>query len=303
MKNKNLEAALWGAFYGDAYALGGHWVYDCEEIENADLNMQGFNNPMTSYHNDKKAGEFTHYGDQMLWLLESIALEKEFRLADFASRWKTYTQNYQGYVDEASKHTLESLDAGKGVLGCGSSSHDLSVVGRFMPLIYRYQNEFDMMMENVKLHTVFTHMNKELVQTAAYFNEVIMGLSIGGELESLLLENAKHYDEKLQHWVTLGSKSLHLETNEAIKELGQSCSVDGGFPSVIHLLLRYSGDFNGAMKANVLAGGDSAARGLLVGALLGAQGGMDVIDHALCQKLLHFEKIKNYISMIDAQNA
>jgi len=27
MKNR-LEAALWGAFYGDIYVLGAYWLYD-----------------------------------------------------------------------------------------------------------------------------------------------------------------------------------------------------------------------------------------------------------------------------------
>lgn len=303
MKNSNLEAALWGSFCADAYALGAHWVYDVDEISSAGLDFDAYNDPLTSYHKEKKAGDFTHYGDQALWLLESIALEKEFQLGQFASRWRTYIECYQGYIDGASKHTYDALCSGKGVLACGSSSHDLSVVGRLMPIVYRYHENFDAMMENVKLHTVFTHMNKDLVEASAYFNELIIALSLGGDLETLVENRAKHYGEKLQKWVLLGQKSLHLGTTEAIKELGQSCSVDGGFSSVIHLLLSYNGEYKSAMRANVLAGGDSAARGMVLGALLGAQGGMDAIDETWCQNLTHYETIKQYISMIDAQES
>lgn len=302
MNKDKLHAALWGAFCADAYALGAHWIYDTKQIAEAPLNWDGFNDPMTEYHNDKKAGDFTHYGDQTLWLLESIALEGEFHIAQFGARWRTYKSDYKGYVDGASKHTLNALESGKGVLACGSSSNDLSVVGRLMPIVYRYHDAYDAMMESVKLHTVFTHMNRDLVQAAAYVNEIIMGLALGGSLETLIDENVKHYDEKLQKWVLLGQKSLHLETNEAIKELGQSCSADGGFASVIHLLLQYSGDFKGAMKANVLAGGDSAARGMVVGAILGAQMGMKALEEKWCHQLTHYEKIKEYISQIDARD-
>lgn len=302
MSKEKLHAALWGAFCADAYALGGHWVYDTDTIANSGLDFDSFNDPLTTYHNEKKAGDFTHYGDQTLWLLESIALEQNFELAPFATRWKTYTQNYKGYVDGASQHTLDALESGKGVLACGSSSKDLSVVGRLMPIVYRYHDDFDVMVESVKLHTVFTHMNRDLVQTAAFVNEIIMGLVHGGTLETLIEEGVKHYDEKLQKWVLLGQKSLHLDTTTAIKELGQSCSVEGGFSSAIHLLLQYSGDFKGAMQANVRAGGDSAARGMVVGAILGAQLGMKALDDDLCQKLTHYEKIVTYIRQIDARN-
>ena len=55
------------------------------------------------------------------------------------------------------------------------------------------------------------------------------------------------------------------------------------------------------MEANVLAGGDSAARGMIVGAVLGAAGGLEVLP--LNYKAMNAaEQIVLCIEEIDAQN-
>ena len=300
MKNR-LQAALWGAFYGDAYALGAHWLYDTHQISKSEFDTKRFNDPLSDYHPGKSGGDFTHYGDQMLWLLESIAKEDEFTVHRFSFTWKTKMADYTGYVDGASKHTLDALNAGKNSLVCGSNSRGLSVVGRMMPLIYAYHNDMDKMMEYIKLHTLFTHMTKELVESAAYFNELIMAVSMGAEINRSIEEIALVYSDYVQKWVIEGVAKAETESVEAIKALGQSCSVDGGFAAVIYLLVRFS-DFQEAMEANAFAGGDSAARGMIVGAVLGGYGGMEVLPPNY-QSMSHADDIANYIAMIDAKDA
>lgn len=300
MKNR-LKAALWGAFYGDAYALGAHWLYDTQEISKADLKKGGFNDPLGRYHAGKRAGDFTHYGDQMLWLLEAVANEDDFSLQSFSKTWQAKMSKYQGYVDGASKKTLNALNEGKNSLGCGSDSHDLSVVGRMMPLIYAYHSDMEKMMEFVKLHTVFTHMSRELVESAAYFNELILAVSLGADISRAIEEIALTYSEQLQERVAQGVAKAGTESIDAIKALGQACGVEGGFSAVIYLLMRFS-DFQEAMEANVLAGGDSAARGIIVGAVLGAHGGMELLPFNY-NAMSDADAIAEYIGTIDAKNA
>ena len=94
MNKDKLYGALWGAFCADAYALGPHWEYNTRNIENASLNWEGYNNPVTKYHGDKKAGDFTHYGDQSMWLLQSIADRSSFDSASFGQIWMEKMQTY-----------------------------------------------------------------------------------------------------------------------------------------------------------------------------------------------------------------
>jgi ADP-ribosylglycohydrolase len=55
------------------------------------------------------------------------------------------------------------------------------------------------------------------------------------------------------------------------------CSVEAGLPGAVHLVTRYADDFKTAMVENVMAGGDSSARGMIAGMVLGAANGMAAI--------------------------
>ncbi len=71
MKTK-VQAALVAAFAADALALPAHWIYDTGKLAKEFGRLNQFLKPAEgSYHFGKDKGEFTHYGDQMLVLLES----------------------------------------------------------------------------------------------------------------------------------------------------------------------------------------------------------------------------------------
>ena len=184
-ENKRL-GMLWAPFIADAYALGAHWVYDQEQIANSSLNTEGLNDPIAIYHKGKKAGDFTHYGDQTLWLLEHLANHKRYDPLLFADVWQKHMSEYTGYVDSASRKTLENLANEASPLASGSSSQDLSIAGSHTPLIYSMYHDLDEMMEAVKLRCVMTHMTKEALDTSKFITEVSTTLLLGGELENYL---------------------------------------------------------------------------------------------------------------------
>ena len=67
-------------------SLGAHWIYSQREIAEKFGHITGYATPATSYHPGKQAGDFTHYGDQTMVLLRSLAAHGRFDLADFARR-------------------------------------------------------------------------------------------------------------------------------------------------------------------------------------------------------------------------
>ena len=298
MKQEKLEAMLYGAFYGDAYSLGAHWVYDTKDIENACLDLNACNNPLSSYHRTKCAGDFTHYGDQMLWLLEDLAEHKIFSLVDFGERWYKNMQSYDGYIDGASKHTLAQLSESKNFFSCGSSSSDLSAVSRMFPIIFKYHDSVDDMQEAIKLHTIVTHMNKELILTANFFSELTIALLHGASLQQSIEENSKHFGENIQKWTQEAKALLEVDTKEAIKELGQSCSVDGAYASTIYILLKYENDFARALKENLLAGGESSARAMIIGAILGLLHHKSVLQSNIKNEMNQRKKIESLVNKL-----
>jgi len=292
MNKEKLSGALWGSLCADAYALGAHWVYDVKEIENASLDLEAFNNPMTTYHANKRAGDFTHYGDQTLWLLESISNEKKFDADKFSKLWKENMKQYDGYVDGASKATLEGLENGLAVNVCGSSSRDLSAAGRVAPLIYFYADDKDALFEAIKLQTNFTHRNESVEESALFFAELTLAMVEGVDLNSAITTISTRYSTTLQKWVEHAKQSVLLPTAIAIADFGQSCSVNVGFLGVIHLLLKYQNNYVQALKENVLSGGDSAARGMIVGMVLGAKN-ENQIPKTFKNGLTNFDKINS----------
>lgn len=86
---KKAEAMVLASFAADALALGAHWIYDTAVIDNEIGRVDRLRKPAPdSFHDTKQAGEFTHYGDQALVLLSSIADCRGFDLDHFARSWQ-----------------------------------------------------------------------------------------------------------------------------------------------------------------------------------------------------------------------
>jgi len=294
MNEEKLSGVLWGSFCADAYALGAHWVYDVKEIENSNLDLDGFNNPLTTYHGSKRAGDFTHYGDQTLWLLESISNEKKFDALEYSKLWLENMKEYNGYIDGASKATIEGLDKGLSIDVCGSSSRDLSAAGRVAPLIYFYKDDKDALFKAIKLQTNFTHRNESVEESALFFAELTLAMLDGVDLNSAITSLSQNYSTTLQKWIEQAKQSILLPTANTIANFGQSCSVNVGFLGVIHLLIKYQNDYMKALKENVLSGGDSAARGMIVGMVLGAKLESQ-IKPSFKKLLTNFDKINSFL--------
>jgi len=71
----------------------------------------------------------------------------------------------------------------------------------------------------------------------------------------------------------------------------QTCHTPEAFPGVVHLIARYQNDLKEALIQSVMAGGDSAARGMIVGMVLGAWLGPE----AMPQQWLEDLRQKDYI--------
>ena len=124
------KAAVIGGFVADALSLGVHWVYNTRVIDKKFGRVDRFFDPLTSYHEGKVAGDFTHYGDQMLVLLEAVSPSRGYDSVRFAEMWKDFFATYKGYFDKATKATLANMEAGRGLTESGSDSDDLAGASR-----------------------------------------------------------------------------------------------------------------------------------------------------------------------------
>ena len=102
------------SFIADALSLGVHWIYNTNVIDKKWGQIKGYIKPQRpTYHPTKDLGDFTHYGDQTLVLLESVSARAGFDLDDFSRRWIQFFDQYDGYIDGATKATLENISSQK----------------------------------------------------------------------------------------------------------------------------------------------------------------------------------------------
>jgi len=65
----------------------------------------------------------------------------------------------------------------------------------------------------------------------------------------------------------------------------------------LHLILKYEDDYAEAMRQNVYAGGDSCARGMVAGMILGAYNGVDAIPGQWREALNTKQHIASYLEV------
>lgn len=289
------QAAVLVSLAADALSLGAHWFYDTAEIDRRFGRVEDLlAPPPDSFHAGKERGQFTHYGDQTLVLLESVAACKGFDLADFARRWQAlFTTGYRGYVDKATSATLENLQRGLGPEQCGSTSADLGGAARMAPLVWWYRQDRDQLLEAVRVQTAMTHNNPAVLAGAAFIARtawsVLAGAAPQAALEAALEEGVADIDLDIRLRSAL--ESAGKDTRTVIGRFGQMCGIASALPGAVHLICSYADDPRTALIENVQAGGDSAARGLVAGLVLGARHGVDAVPGGWLTGMQRYDRL------------
>jgi len=294
--DNNAKAMVLASFAADALALGVHWIYNTNVIDKKWGRVDKYIKPeRPTYHPTKDLGELTHYGDQTLLLLKSIAGSSGFDPDHFADLWQIFFKSYEGYFDGATKETLENIAAGKNPIDAGSDSDDLAGAARIAPLAFFYRNDLNKLTTAARAQTALTHNNRHIIETAEFFGRVVWQV-LHGEAPTTGIKQAlgEGFErDPYVKWVTDGLNSVESDTRQAMLDFGQMCEIEAAFPCVVHLIAKYENNLAEGLIENAMAGGDSAARGLIVGMILGAHLGIDAIP----QKWL--SELKSYQEMVD----
>ena len=273
------RAAVLASLAGDCLALGPHWIYDAAAIAARFGRVQGPTAPgPDTYHKNRGLGQFTHYGDQAMVLLRSTAAAGGLDLADFFGRWRALFARYDGYVDGATRQTLARIDFGEGPEGSGSPSLDLAGAARIAPLVFALREDLPGLVAAARAQTRMTHNSPLVVDAAEFFARAAHAALHGADPAAALAGAARAgYVALPAAWVEQGVAAAGEDSVAAIARFGQSCHVDGAFRGVVQLVARHPGDLRGALVDCVMAGGDSAARAMLAGLVLGAALGPDAV--------------------------
>ncbi len=299
--NANGKAMVLASFAADSLALGAHWIYDTESISKMFGRVDTFLKPApNSYHATKEKGAFTHYGDQTFVLLESLAAKKGFDLSDFSARWRALFEDYNGYMDHATTDTLSNYASGNSHEDPGSPSEDLAGAARIAPLVYVYRNDPDKLVEYAKSQTHMTHNSPLTIDSAAFFARVAWRVLQGTQpVEAMKNVSLEHFGgSPLSRWVQAGLSTKEKDSVSTISKFGQSCHTEEAFPGVVQLIARYHDDLKEALIQSVMAGGDSSARGMIVGMILGAHLGLAGLPQQWLNELKKRDRISALIEKL-----
>jgi ADP-ribosylglycohydrolase len=77
------------------------------------------------------------------------------------------------------------------------------------------------------------------------------------------------------------------------------CAVAAAFPATVHFIAKFEDRLEEGLIENVLAGSDSAGRGLLAGLVLGAHGGQAALPERWRQALNARPEIERMLARLD----
>lgn len=289
------------AFIADALSLGVHWVYDTSDIDKKYGRLDRMVKPeLVPYHSSRQKGGFTHYGDQMLVLLESISQNAGFDVTSFSKQWQKLFLSYNGYMDHATKETMENIKSGEKPGASGSLSLDLGGASRISPLALFYADDINAFVDAARTQTAMTHNNSLVIESAELFArtsaQILKGATPLNALEKSLEKMPDA--QEIQQMVASGIKSRSEDTRKTIKRFGQMCSVQAALPSTVHLIVKYDGSLKDALIENIMAGGDSSARGMLAGFILGCYQGLAGIPVSWTKDMAAYEKITGLVQTV-----
>jgi ADP-ribosylglycohydrolase len=296
------DAMVFASFLADSLALGVHWIYDTEQIERQVGRICDLLPPHEGgYHPTKKRGELTHYGDQALHLLHHLVQHQgQFSLAAYAKDWRVFMSDYKGYMDRATRATLQNLEEGRSPDSCGSPSTDLGGAARIAPLVYCYRDNLEGLLTAVHEQTSLTHRGPGAVEGAVFLARscfhILQGSPMREAFEHALAAGVGELelDMRLRRCLDLPAGNIR----QAIKEFGQTCSVNAALPGAVYTALQLADDLEKALIENAMAGGDSAARGMVLGMILGACLGMENLPPRWLEALHSCGEIKTALAVL-----
>ncbi len=259
MFNKEkIEEIVSSVLVADSYSLGAHWVYDEIQLKELDINWNKLNAPKAIWHKGKAAGDFTHIGDQAYWLREYLKGKDSFDKLEYLKYWQEKMRNYDGYIDGATRETLENIEKGNLI---GSNSEDFSVIGRISPLLLVSKDEKEFV-KNVQNFVKLSHNSPKVVEAATFFAKLLFRVQNVKNIEKEMLSLKDEFSPYVVKSVEDGVLSKEEDTFKAIREFGPACGIDDCFSGVIHLICKYPNNLKELLIQNAKAGGDSVSRAM-----------------------------------------
>lgn len=266
---------MFGALVSDAAAMGTHWIYDPDRLAQIAKSQGGTiaftPTELANYegvasffaHGARKEGALSQYGESM-WLAMRVILASggQFDVAAQSAGFAAHFGPggaYHGYIDRPTKGALtrivdEQTPSGIDDDQLPALSRLVAVLGASLPDASRDAMQI-------------TNVNSVADQYHAVMQVLLERLIGGAQMTAALCAAADgaHPDIRAPLLDAL-STSENCATTYAQKT-GRACHLPMAGPLMFHILARAS-SYRDAVERNILAGGDTCGRSLILGAAM-----------------------------------
>lgn len=281
MTHSQTSALLLGALVADAASLGVHWIYDPERIADIAARQGGhssftpvdaanFENTKAYFaHGLRRSGMLTQYGEVLRLAIQLMnANDGAFEVASYRAAFAAHFGPggpYQGYIDRPTRAALDNIAAEKSLSGIDDDQ--CPAVARLPAVFARYHGKETLNEMIVKAMEV-TNVNDVAAAYNSVFADVLSRVAQKDPIRDALEAAADAADDSIKSELMDALSTSDANSTDYAGLVGRACHLPTAGPVMFHIL-KHSNDYADAVERNNLAGGDSAGRSLLIGAVMG----------------------------------
>lgn len=277
--SKNSEM-LFGALVSDAASLGLHWLYDPDRIAEI-AERQGGRSAFTPVdaknfegaqgyfaHETRRNGMLTQYGEVLLLAIQSMnANNGAFKVDAYQSAFVAHFGpggTYQGYIDRPTRGALNNIADEKTPSGIDDDQNP--AIARLPAILagyHRRENLSEMVTQSMQV----TNVNDVAEAYSAVFADVLSRVMQDENLHDALVAGVRSADMAIKSELSDALSTQDQNSTDYAGAVGRACHLPTSGPVIFHIL-KHSESYRDAVERNILAGGDSAGRSILIGAIM-----------------------------------
>ncbi|MGI9498473.1 MAG: ADP-ribosylglycohydrolase family protein [Geminicoccaceae bacterium] len=282
-------AVVLGALVADAASMGLHWLYDPDHLamiaKRQDptflaADRQHFEDAKGYFaHEGKLSGELTQYGATLALAMNAlVASEGRLDIADYQRRYLAFFGpggDWKGYIDRPTRGTLAKLGTAVDEDTPRASGIDDDQMPAFSPVpavVAAGPERPDLEQEVIGMVRV-TNDNPLAMEAALILARTLRAVLQGEETAAVLTREAEAAGDELKPLLREALAASDRNSTDIAGHFGRACHVQEGLPVVFHIL-RGAKSYESAVRANILAGGDTCGRAMALGSILCARFGL-----------------------------
>lgn len=277
------RAAILGAAVADAATMGFHWLYDQARIAEVAGDAPEFRAPNKGdfqdkgyfAHGGKTPGEPSHYGAQMMAMATALTGTEGYSAEAYAAafrEWFDYGGRWVGYTDRPTRATLLAMAAAeaaeKPITVCGADDAQLPAISKLPALVARHHDDPGLS-EMVESAVRLTNDRDDSVAWGQATARMLTAAIRGASPADAVAAARDGATAQIAGQIDVAAEMKTSTTAEVATAHALHCQLEVAFPVLIHAILT-ADSFEGAVRANILAGGDNCGRSIPIGAVLGA---------------------------------